>query len=278
MIISDYLLPGFSGPKALEIYRKEGLDIPFVCVSGKIGEEEAAGMIRSGAHDFVSKEHLERLALVIEMELNLTDRHRRQKQIAKSTRHLAAIVEGTDDGIIGKDLSGTVLSWNKAAEAIYGYTAEEMIGKNISIIVPPEDSWEVSFILEQLGRGKRIERMETVRRRKDGKLVEVSLTISPIHDDLGHVIGASTIARDISERHRQEEERMKLIEDLERAMSQVEQLKGLLPICARCKKIRDDKGKWKQLEAYFRDHSKVEFSHSLCPECSQQEHSELEAV
>jgi PAS domain S-box-containing protein len=278
VIISDYLLPSFSGPKALEIYRKEGLDIPFVCVSGKIGEEEAAGMIRSGAHDFVSKEHLDRLALVIEMELNLTDRRRQQKQVAKSTRHLAAIVEGTDDGIIGKDLSGTILSWNKSAEVIFGYSAEEVIGKNISVIVPPEKSWEIPSILDQLQRGNRIQRMETVRQRKDGKLVDVSLTISPIQDDLGRVIGASTITRDISERHREEAERMKLIEDLERAMSQVEQLKALLPICARCKKIRDDKGVWQQLEAYFRVHSKVEFSHSLCPECCQQSHSELEAI
>jgi len=71
---------------------------------------------------------------------------------------------------------------------------------------------------------------------------------------------------------------MKLIEDLERAMSHVERLKALLPICARCKKIRDDKGVWQQLEAYFRNHSEVEFSHSLCPECSQQSHSELEAM
>ena len=278
VIISGYTLPGFSGPKALEIYREEGLDVPFICVSGKIGEEETAGMIRSGAHDFVSKEHLDRLALVIEMELNLTDRRRQQKQVAKSTRHLAAIVEGTDDGIIGKDLSGTILSWNKSAEAIYGYGGEEMIGKNISVIVPPEKSWEIQTILHQLRCGNRIHRMETVRLRKDGNLVDVSLTISPIYDDLGRVIGASTITRDISERHRQEKDKIELIKDLECSMSHLEQWKAPLPMCGICRKILDDKGEWQLLEAYFRDRSKVEFSHSLCPECSQQPHLAVEAM
>ncbi len=220
VIISDYTLPSFSGLKALEICRKAGLDIPFVCVSGRIGEEEAAGMIRFGAQDFVSKEHLNRLALVIEMELNLTERRRQQKQVAKFTRHLAAIVEGTDDGIIGRDLSGTILSWNRSAEAIYGYCAEEMIGKNISVIIPPEKSWEIQSILQQLRRGHRIQRLETVRVRKDGKLADVSLTISPIYDELGRVIGASTIARDISERRRLEDDRILLIKDLESSMSQ----------------------------------------------------------
>jgi hypothetical protein len=99
--------------------------------------------------------------------------------------------------------------------------------------------------------------------------VDVSLTISPIYDDLGRVIGASTIARDISEQRRQEQERLKLIEELQRAMAQVKLLKGLLQICANCKKIRDDQGEWQQLEIYIREHSQADFTNGLCPECSQ---------
>jgi PAS domain S-box-containing protein len=267
VVISDYVLPGFSGPKALELYRKQGLDIPFICISGKVGEEEAVGMIRAGAHDFVMKLHLERLPVVVELELALAEKRRQQKQVARSVRHLAAIVEGTDDAVIGKDLSGTILSWNRAAEVMYGYTTGEMIGENISTIVPPEKSGEMESILEKLRDGKRTERFETLRLHKDGKLIDVSLTISPVCDDLGRVIGASSISRDISERRRQEQERLKLIEELQHSLMQVKLLSGLLPICSNCKKIRDEKGLWHQLEMYIRDHSEVSFSHGVCPEC-----------
>ena len=267
VVISDYVLPGFSGPKALELYRKQGLDIPFICISGKVGEEEAVGMIRAGAHDFLLKQHLERLPVVMEMELALAEKRRRQKQVARSVRHLAAIIEGTDDAIIGKDLLGTILSWNRAAEAIYGHTAEEMIGENISTIVPPEKSQEMSFILEKLREGRRVERLETQRLHKDGNLIDVSLTVSPICDDLGRVIGASSISRNISERRRQEQERLKLIEELQHALEQVKLLSGLLPICAHCKKIRDPDGLWHQLETFIHERSEASFTHSLCPEC-----------
>lgn len=268
VVISDYVLPGFSGPKALELYRNQGLDIPFICISGKVGEEEAVGMIRAGAHDFVLKQHLERLPVVVEMELALAEKRRQQKRVAKSVRHLAAIVDGTDDAIVGKDLLGTVLSWNRAAEAVYGYTAEEMIGENISILVPPEKSGELAFIFESLRAGGRVERLETLRRHKDGRLIDVSLTVSPICDDLGRVIGASSIARDIGERHRREEERLKLIEDLQQALAQVKLLSGLLPICANCKKIRDPDGQWQQLETFIHARSEASFTHGLCPDCA----------
>jgi PAS domain S-box-containing protein len=267
VVVSDYMLPGFSGPKALELYRNQGLDIPFICISGKVGEEEAVGMIRAGAHDFVLKQHLERLPVVVEMELALAEKRRQQKRVARSVRHLAAIVDGTDDAIIGKDLLGTILSWNRAAEAMYGHTAEELIGENISTIVPPEKSREMSFILEKLREGRSVERLETQRLHKNGNLIDVSLTVSPICDDLGRVIGASSISRNISERRRKEQERLKLIEELQHALAQVKLLSGLLPICAHCKKIRDPDGLWHQLETFIHERSEASFTHSLCPEC-----------
>ena len=252
------------------LYRKQGLDIPFICISSRVGEEEAVGMIRAGAHDFVMKLHLERLPVVVEMELALAEKRRHQKQVAKSVGHLAAIVEGTDNAIIGKDLSGVILSWNRSAEAVYGYTAEEMIGENISTLVPPEKSGEMSFIFEKLREGRRVERLETLRLHKDGKQIDVSLTISPICDDLGRVIGASSITRDISERRRREQERLKLIEELQHALAQVKLLSGLLPICSYCKKIRDQNGQWHQMESYIREHSEVSFTHGMCPDCTRQ--------
>ncbi len=119
--------------------------------------------------------------------------------------YLASIVENSEDAIIGKNLDGTIISWNAAAERMYGYTASEAKGQNISIIVPPDHRNEIMQILQQIGRGERVALHETVRVRRDGKMLYVSLIISPIKDASGKIIGASSIARDISERKHAEE-------------------------------------------------------------------------
>ena len=111
---------------------------------------------------------------------------------------LGSIVESSDDAILGKTLDGTILSWNKAAERMYGYRAEEAIGRHVSMLLPPDHPDEVDDILRQLRHGEKIDHFETVRVAKDGRLLSVSLTISPIRDPQGLIIGASTIARDIT--------------------------------------------------------------------------------
>ncbi len=121
---------------------------------------------------------------------------RRTKQDAEELARLAAIVESSDDAIFSKTLDGTVTSWNPGAERLYGYTAEEMIGKNISLIVPAERTDELTDIMERLRHGERVAPYETVRVCKDGRQVVVSVSISPIKDSSGRVLGASTIARD----------------------------------------------------------------------------------
>ncbi len=113
---------------------------------------------------------------------------------------LASIVESSDDAIIGKGLDGTIVSWSPGATRIYGYTPEEVIGKSISLLVPPDHSDEVMRFLEKIRRGERVDHFETVRMRKNGTRLDVSLTISPIKDASGQITGASTIARDITER------------------------------------------------------------------------------
>lgn len=270
IVISDYVMPSFNGTQALEIFQKHKLDIPFICVSGGIGEEKAAEVVRAGAHNYVSKSHLARLGSVVRSEIAAAVERRSNRKVAELTAHLAAIVEGTDDAICSRDMDGTILSWNSAAERMYGYTAKEVIGKSISIIVPPNRLNELTEILEKLKRGERIAGMETTRIHKDGHSVEVAMTISPIKDDENHVIGASIIARDITERKRLEQERLALIEQLQKAMSEVKQLSGLLPICASCKRIRDEKGGWQQVEVYVHAHSQADFTHSICPDCTQQ--------
>ncbi|HZL88781.1 MAG TPA: PAS domain S-box protein [Pirellulaceae bacterium] len=116
--------------------------------------------------------------------------------------HLAAIVESSDDAIISKSADGTILSWNAGAERLYGYSAEEVVGKSFSVLVLPEHVDEVSQIISRLKQGERIEHFETVRLRKDRKRVRVSISYSPIRDGAGELIGAAAIAREITERHR----------------------------------------------------------------------------
>jgi PAS domain S-box-containing protein len=115
----------------------------------------------------------------------------------KTAAHFAAIVDSSDDAIVSKDLSGIIESWNKSAERIFGYTSEEAIGQSILLIIPPDLRHEEEAILARLRQGLRVEHFETTRRHKDGSLIDISLTISPILDEKGKVIGASKIARDI---------------------------------------------------------------------------------
>lgn len=127
-------------------------------------------------------------------------------RVENSSRRLAAIVESSEDAIIAKNLRGIIMTWNNSAERIFGYTAEEAIGKSITILIPADRVDEEAGILSLIRRGKRVEHYETVRRRKNGSLVDISLTVSPVRDTEGRVIGASKIARDISARKRSEEQ------------------------------------------------------------------------
>src|SRR5690242_13426795 len=117
-------------------------------------------------------------------------------------RHLARVVESSDDAIVSKDLNGIITSWNRAAERIFGYTADEVVGKSIRLIIPLDRQSEEDMVLSRIRAGQSITNLETVRQRKDGTSVPISLTVSPIYDDSGHVIGASKIARDLTDRTR----------------------------------------------------------------------------
>ena len=129
-----------------------------------------------------------------------------RKQTEEIRARLAAIVESSDDAIISKTLDGAITSWNHGAEKIYGYSSEEIVGKPVSVLVPTDRPDEIPEILEKVGRGEAIDNYETVRLAKDGRRLDVSLTISPVKDLSGNLVGASTIARDITERRRTESE------------------------------------------------------------------------
>ncbi len=123
-----------------------------------------------------------------------------------SAARLAAIVASSDDAIVSKDLNGRIMSWNAAAERMFGWTAEEAIGKSITIIIPADRLDEENYVLSRIRQGFVVDHFETVRQRKDGSTIQISVTISPIHGPDGTVVGASKIARDISEQKRLRQE------------------------------------------------------------------------
>jgi PAS domain S-box-containing protein len=127
-----------------------------------------------------------------------------QKQAEEVKARLAAIVESSDDAIVSKDLNGVIMSWNRGAERLFGYTSQEAIGQSVTMLMPPDRFDEESGILQRIRCGKRIDHYETVRRRKDGTLLDISLSVSPLVDAQGRIVGASKIARDITERKQAE--------------------------------------------------------------------------
>ncbi len=295
---------------------------------------------------------------------------------------LRALIEASDDAIIGKTIDGTIVSWNKGAEKMHGYTAEEILGKSVSVLMPPDRPNEFPDIMMRLQGGEHIDRYETKRLHKNGTAIEVSVTISPVKNTAGLIVGVCAVARDITKQTREHEalrlseERFRValknapivvssqdlhlrytwmsplpggmshedwrghtdaeifggdegarltgikqevlrtgmeshvevtvtvqgrmhyvdlvvaplrdaegrlqdvlcsgiditplketIVNLQHAVDEIRTLRGLLPICASCKRIKDENGTWEVLETYLQHHSEAEFSHGLCPDC-----------
>ena len=162
--------------------------------------EDLIATIAAQAASAIENFHL-RQQLTRKIE-NLEQAEQEGYKAAKHLAEMAAIVESSDDAILSKDLNGRIMSWNQAAARIFGYTQEEIVGKSIVVLIPTELHSEETGIIEKIRAGKRIEHYETVRLKKNGERVDVSLTISPVRDKWGTVIGASKILRDISDRRR----------------------------------------------------------------------------
>jgi PAS domain S-box-containing protein len=152
-----------------------------------------------------------------------------QRKVERARALQAAIVESSSEAVIGKTLDGTVTSWNAAAERMYGYTAEEAVGRHISFIVPAELREDLKDILARLGRGERVERAETMRVARDGSRLDVSLIISPIREPSGQLVGASTVARDITAQKRGDEERAALARLVEHERGRLKNLVASVP-------------------------------------------------
>ena len=150
------------------------------------------------------------VAGIVNMMVDITD----IKTSEEAREHFAAIVTSSDDAIISKDLNGIIRSWNKGAERVFGYGEKEAIGRSITMLIPADRQNEEPGIIERIRRGERIEHYETIRQHKNGSLIDISLTVSPVKNGRGEVVGASKIARDISDRKRAEESRDLLLHEI----------------------------------------------------------------
>lgn len=399
LVISDHSMPGFSSFDALELIKRQQRDIPFIIVSGVMGEETAVKAMKAGASDYFTKGSLGRLGPSIERELAEASNRRIHRQAEKALRrsqydlndffenapmnlhwaapdgtilrvnaaelamlgygqteflghsiteffvdkragedalqqlrageplsdyetqlrckdgtikearihanglwddgkfirsrwftvdvtdrkqyeqtsaYLGSIVESSEDAIIGTDWEGKIISWNTGATRMYGYTAAEATGHSLRMLHPPSHPGESPDPAAQILKGQTVDHHESLRLRKDGEVIPVAVTRSPIKNSQGKVIGISAIERDITQSKIEEQERLNLIQELSQALAKVKSLRGLLPICASCKKIRDDRGYWNQLESYLAEHTDAEFTHGICPDCHAQLRAELE--
>lgn len=172
--------------------RPDGIRVPFMPYATPLYDESGA------------------LVGAVNMLVDLTDR----KRAEEPAQRLASIVEFSDDAIISKDLNGVITSWNRGAERLFGYTAEEVIGKPVTILIPPDRQDEEPAILDRMRHGELVDHYETVRRRRDGSLVDISLTVSPIKNAEGKIVGASKIARDITDRKRAHEQQVLLVREI----------------------------------------------------------------
>ncbi|MGH9517417.1 MAG: PAS domain S-box protein [Terriglobales bacterium] len=205
LVVTDHLLGRETGNDMAAEMKRTKPNVPIILLSGTSSVPEPL----LHADSFLSKtEGPEQLLEAVEQ---LLSRNASSDELPEPARRmplqelLASIVEDSDDAILSKNLDGTILTWNKSAERMYGYRPEELIGQNVSMLLPPDRPQETREILERLRRGEKIERYETRRRTKDGHILYVSVTISPVRDAQGTIIGASTIARDITQTKMAEE-------------------------------------------------------------------------
>lgn len=281
LILADYSLPGYDGLSALTLVRSEHPQVPFIFVSGTMGEETAIEALQRGATDYVLKQRFARLGpaarrALAEAEVN-AQRRRIEEDLRESEERFRSVAQTASDAIISVESHGRIVFWNPAAERIFGYASAEAVGQPLSIIVPQRFRQPDADGLEGLlARGVTQPggaATEAVGLRQNGSEFPIELSIASWHSGPHHFF--TGIIRDISQRKQAEAERERLILQLQTALADVKTLSGILPICAGCKKIRDDRGFWNQVDTYIQTHSLATFSHGLCPDCTARLYPEL---
>ncbi|WP_447977350.1 PAS domain S-box protein [Candidatus Nitrospira bockiana] len=208
------------------------------------------------------------------LERSLAEHQREAARQRKNEESLRLLIESALDGIVLADASGKILVWNKGAERLFGYTSDEVLGKCLTLLMPERYRHAHTQGIARLaasGEPTLIGRtIELHGVRKSGAEFPLELSLAMWVADGRPVF--TGIIRDITERKRTEEERTRLVHELQQALEKIKILTGLVPICATCKRIRDDQGYWSQIDTYLQEHSEVEFTHGICPECARAVH------
>ena len=214
---------------------------------------------------------------MIEYTLDITERKRMEEALRESEIKFRSVTQSANDAIISADKSGNIVFWNQAAQEMFGYQEEEIIGRSLTVLMPENfrEAHQKGLTEHPSKGGSRIigKTVEMIGLTKEEAEFPIELSIASWK--AGQELFYTGIIRDISARKQIEQERDELIKNLQRSLAKVKTLSGLLPICASCKKIRDDKGYWNQIEAYIHEHSDATFSHGICPECAKKLYPEF---
>lgn len=205
---------------------------------------------------------------IADLEKKKSERRQIDEKINTETKRIEDILDSMIDGVTLIDMEGKILFLNRAALEQHGYTENEVRGKTPEeVFIAEEDIPKYQETLRLFASGGKMELEEYLAKRKDGTSFTASVNLSVLRNAQGVPIAIVAVHRDITGLKEADEERKRLICELQEALAKIKTLKGLIPICASCKKIRDDKGYWHQIEVYVRDHSEADFSHDLCPDC-----------
>lgn len=207
---------------------------------------------------------------------DLTEHFGAEDALARSTERFRDLVENTSDWIWEVDGELRYVYASPKVQELLGYGPTEVLGKTPVDFMPPEEVTRLQPIVQELQREPRPFRiLENTNLHKDGSLRVLETSGVPVYDRAGRWIGYRGIDRDITARKQAERERERLIAELREALAHIKTLRGLLPICASCKKIRDDQGYWRQVEAYMMERTDVQFTHGICPDCTKTLYPEL---
>jgi PAS domain S-box-containing protein len=198
-----------------------------------------------------------------------------QPSVIVSEQKYRDLFENANDAIFILDSDLNYKDVNKKAVELLGYSREELLHLNVKDLIPPEQHPKSDKEFEKLHRKGSYEKFVGKTRTKDGRWLDVEVNSSAIFEN-GKIIGSRDIVRNITERKKTEKEKEALISELQKALDEITTLKGILPFCSFCKKIRNDKGYWERVDIYIRDHSEADISHSICPECAKRHYAEFE--
>ncbi len=215
---------------------------------------------------------------IVSVVRDISERKQAEEALRESEDKYREFVEGTDDFVAQVDGKGRLTYINDKAEKVFGLSKEKCIGSYAFDFIHPDDRERTKLAFNEWIQ-QRISYTTFENRQVNqttGEVYHMHWSINFHYDKTGNITNINSIARDLTERKQAEEEREKLINELQNALAQVKTLRGMLPICSHCKNIRDDKGYWNKIESYIHQHSDAEFSHSVCPECAKKYYPNLE--